>query len=118
MVAELQRAADLGATPVEVRSNSKLVIEMLSTRMPATLAGLLGDEQDLKTLVRRFCAVSFRWIPRARNEGAEELAAEAIGRSRTDLATRLMGPDIRADEFDLADMRDQGCRLDSAERRG
>jgi len=78
MIAGLHAALELGATEVEVRMDSKLVVEQMSGRWqvkhPAMkpLAVLAGG------LVRQIGTVRFGWIPRARNSRADALANRAM----------------------------------------
>lgn len=79
LLAGLRAAIEFGATRVEARLDSKLVVEQMSGRwrikhpalrpLAATARELLGELA---------CPVTFTWIPRARNAHADKLANEAM----------------------------------------
>jgi broad specificity phosphatase PhoE/ribonuclease HI len=78
LIAGLEEAAKLGATEVEVRMDSKLVVEQMSGRWKV-------KHPDLKELIKQATAVastferiSYVWIPRAENSHADRLANEAM----------------------------------------
>ena len=78
LIAGLTAAAELGAAEVEVRMDSKLVVEQMSGRWQIKHAGL----RPLRPRRRRWCAgfdsVTFAWIPRERNKHADALANAAM----------------------------------------
>jgi probable phosphoglycerate mutase len=82
LVAGLQAAADLGATSVEVRMDSKLVIEQMAGRWQIKHPGLRPLAAQAAALVRRFESVSWDWIPRERNKHADALANAAMDAAR------------------------------------
>jgi broad specificity phosphatase PhoE/ribonuclease HI len=78
LIAGLEEAAKLGATEVDVRMDSKLVIEQMSGRWQV-------KHPDLKALIKQamgvattFGEISYTWIPRAQNAHADRLANEAM----------------------------------------
>ena len=85
LIAGLQAAAELGAAQVDVRMDSKLVVEQMSGRWQIKNPGLRPLAAEAAKLVRRFDAVTFDWIPRERNKDADALANrvmdEAAGKS-------------------------------------
>jgi len=82
LIAGLRAAADLGATDVEVRMDSKLVVEQMSGRWQIKHPGLRPLAAQAAELVRTFSTVTFTWIPRERNRRADALANAAMdGRS-------------------------------------
>ncbi len=92
LVAGLQAAADLGAVEVEVRMDSKLVVEQMSGRWQIKHPGLRPLAVKAAALVRRFDTVRFVWVPRERNKRADALANAAMDGKvapEVDLATRL-----------------------------
>jgi ribonuclease H / adenosylcobalamin/alpha-ribazole phosphatase len=99
LLAGLTAAANLGAVEVEVRMDSKLVIEQMSGRWQIKHPGLRPLAAQAATLVRRFDTVRFTWVPRERNRAADALANAAMdGKSTVDLSgleTAL--PAVRAD---------------------
>jgi broad specificity phosphatase PhoE/ribonuclease HI len=78
LIAGLQAAADLGAASVDVRMDSKLVVEQMSGRWQIKNPGLRPLAAEAAKLVRRFDEVTFDWIPRERNKDADALANRAM----------------------------------------
>src|SRR5690606_24973030 len=78
LIAGLQAAADLRATTVEVRMDSKLVIEQMSGRWQIKHPGLRPLAAEAAALVRRFDTVRWTWVPRERNQHADRLANQAM----------------------------------------
>jgi probable phosphoglycerate mutase len=78
LVAGLAAAADLGAREVDVRMDSKLVIEQMSGRWQIKHAGLRPLAAQAADLIRRFDRVNLEWVPRARNADADALANAAM----------------------------------------
>jgi probable phosphoglycerate mutase len=78
LIAGLRAAAELGADDVEVRMDSKLVIEQMSGRWQIKHPGLRPLAAQAATLVRQFSSVTFTWIPRERNRHADALANAAM----------------------------------------
>ncbi len=97
LIAGLQAAAELGAAHVDVRMDSKLVVEQMSGRWQIKNAGLRPLAAEAAKLVRRFDTVTFDWIPRERNSDADALANramdEAAGRSPRATAPVAAGPE-------------------------
>jgi probable phosphoglycerate mutase len=87
LIAGLRAAADLGAVEVEVRMDSKLVVEQMCGRWQIKNPGLRPLAAEAAALIRRFDAVTFEWIPRAENGHADRLANEAM-----DAAAGRRGP--------------------------
>ena len=73
----LELAAAHGADPLEVCSDSRLVIAALDGREPvdAELAALVDD---IRVVAGRLGAVRWRWHPRAENEAADALVRELL----------------------------------------
>jgi ribonuclease H / adenosylcobalamin/alpha-ribazole phosphatase len=78
LIAGLQAAAELGASEVEVRMDSKLVVEQMSGRWQIKHPGLRPLAAQAADLVRRFDRVTFTWVPRADNTRADALANRAM----------------------------------------
>lgn len=95
LIAGLEAAAELGATEVEARMDSKLVVEQMSGRWKIKHAAMIPLAERARQLVAGFDRVSFTWIPRAENSHADRLANEAmddgdlVGEVRTALAESL-----------------------------
>jgi broad specificity phosphatase PhoE/ribonuclease HI len=89
LIAGLQAAAELNASHVDVRMDSKLVIEQMSGRWQIKNPGLRPLAAEAATLVGRFQRVTFDWIPRERNKDALANRAmdEAAGKPVRDVVT-------------------------------
>jgi probable phosphoglycerate mutase len=78
LVAGLTAAAELGAVDVEVRMDSKLVVEQMSGRWQIKHAGLRALAAEAATVASRFESVRYTWIPREQNRRADTLANAAM----------------------------------------
>ncbi|MCH9733980.1 MAG: bifunctional RNase H/acid phosphatase, partial [Actinomycetia bacterium] len=78
LIAGLEEAAVLGATEVEARLDSKLVVEQMAGRWRVKHPDLVLLHQQAKDLASKFGRVSYTWIPRASNSHADRLANEAM----------------------------------------
>jgi ribonuclease H / adenosylcobalamin/alpha-ribazole phosphatase len=78
LIEGLKAARELNATHVDVRMDSKLVIEQMSGRWQIKHPGLRPLAAEAATLVSRFEQVTFEWIPRERNKAADALANRAM----------------------------------------
>ncbi|MEV6693963.1 bifunctional RNase H/acid phosphatase [Micromonospora sp. NPDC051196] len=83
MIAGLTAAVELGATDVEVRMDSKLVVEQMSGRWQIKHPGLRPLAAQAAQLVGRIGTVRFTWIPRDRNTHADALANAAMDAAAT-----------------------------------
>jgi len=87
LVAGLQAAADLGAVDVEVRMDSKLVVEQMSGRWQIKHPGLRPLAAKAAVIAGRFESVRYVWIPRSENARADALANAAMdGKSADEVA--------------------------------
>jgi ribonuclease H / adenosylcobalamin/alpha-ribazole phosphatase len=82
LIAGLSAARDLGASHVDVRMDSKLVVEQMSGRWKIKHPPLQTLAQEARDLVAGFGGVTFEWIPRERNKDADRLANEAMDSAR------------------------------------
>jgi len=74
----LQRARDLGATEVHLRSDSKLLIEQLSGRWKVKNRNLLRLHREVRDLAESFESVTYEHVRRERNVEADRLANEGV----------------------------------------
>jgi ribonuclease H / adenosylcobalamin/alpha-ribazole phosphatase len=81
LIAGLRAAAEIGATAVDVRMDSKLVVEQMCGRWQIKNPGLRPLAAQAAKLVREFDTVSFGWIPREKNKRADALANQAMDRA-------------------------------------
>ena len=78
LIAGLEAAAELGASEVEVRMDSKLVIEQMSGRWQVKHPGLRPLAARAAALAATFASVTYVWVPRDRNTHADTLANQAM----------------------------------------
>jgi ribonuclease H / adenosylcobalamin/alpha-ribazole phosphatase len=78
LIAGLQAARELEADEVEVRMDSKLVVEQMSGRWKVKHPSMQPLAREAAALVRELGRVRFSWIPRAQNAHADRLANEAM----------------------------------------
>lgn len=78
LIAGLEAAKEVGASMVDVRMDSKLVVEQMSGRWKIKNVPLQSLAARAKALTIDFGAVKFEWIPRADNKHADRLANEAM----------------------------------------
>jgi broad specificity phosphatase PhoE/ribonuclease HI len=78
LIAGLEQARRLGADEIEVRMDSKLVVEQMAGRWKVKHPGLAELHQQARTLASTFDFVRFSWIPREQNKHADRLANEAM----------------------------------------
>lgn len=78
LIAGLQAALDLGATDVDVRMDSKLVVEQMSGRWQVKHPDMKVLARQAADLVRQLGAVRFTHVRREFNKAADRLANEAM----------------------------------------
>jgi ribonuclease H / adenosylcobalamin/alpha-ribazole phosphatase len=82
LIEGLKAALELNATYVDVRMDSKLVVEQMSGRWQIKNPGLRPLAAEAAALVKRFDGVTFEWIPRERNKAADMLANQAMDEAK------------------------------------
>ncbi len=93
LIAGLEEAVKVGATEVDVRMDSKLVVEQMSGRWQVKHPDLKVLMEQARSVAARFGRVDYAWIPRAENSHADRLANEAM-----DAAAELEKPDAGESE--------------------
>ena len=78
LIAGLTAAAELSAPRVDVRMDSKLVVEQMAGRWQVKHEGLRELAREAVALRRLFAEVTFQWVPREQNKHADRLANEAL----------------------------------------
>jgi broad specificity phosphatase PhoE/ribonuclease HI len=78
LIAGLRAAAELGAESVDVRMDSKLVVEQMSGRWKIKHPAMQPLAIEARDLARKFSGVTYEWIPRERNKHADRLANQAM----------------------------------------
>jgi probable phosphoglycerate mutase len=105
LIAGLSAALEVGATAVDVRMDSKLVIEQMKGTWRVKHPVLQPLALQAQSLRQRFADVTFTWIPRLQNSHADRLANEAMDAAAKGLVWRAGGDTGPADAADawLAD---------------
>ncbi len=78
LIAGLTAALELGPADVEVRMDSKLVVEQMSGRWKVKHPAMKPLQTQAAALAAGLPAVRYTWIPRAQNPHADRLANEAM----------------------------------------
>lgn len=78
LIAGLRAAQELKAETVDVRMDSKLVVEQMSGRWKIKHPSMQPLALEAQNLARTFKAITYEWIPRERNRQADRLANEAM----------------------------------------
>jgi len=74
----LERAAELGALEVTVRSDSQLMVNQLAGRYRVRTAHLVPLYERVRALARGFRRIRFEHVPREQNGEADRLANEGV----------------------------------------
>jgi ribonuclease HI len=74
----LKKAAELGATHVLVRSDSRLLVEQLSGRFRVKNPTLIRLHGEVRTVASRFVQVGYEHVPRELNRDADRLANQGV----------------------------------------
>ena len=83
LVAGLRAAAELApGADIEVRMDSKLVVEQMSGRWQIKDPNLRSLARTAQDQARRLGRVTYTWVPRARNADADRLANQAMDSAR------------------------------------
>jgi broad specificity phosphatase PhoE/ribonuclease HI len=103
LVAGLQAALDLDPTAqVEVRMDSKLVVEQMSGRWKVKHPDMQQLALQAQRLARQLAGVRYTWVPRAQNSAADALANSAMDGKpvHRDLAAEptVVGDDLQPTE--------------------
>jgi len=85
LVAGLRAAGDLApGADVEVRMDSKLVVEQMSGRWKIKDAGLRELAEKARQASGRLGRITYTWVPRSSNKRADRLANQAMDAARGD----------------------------------
>jgi probable phosphoglycerate mutase len=102
LIAGLTAALDLDPAEVEVRMDSKLVVEQMSGRWQVKHPSMKPLAREAAALIAQLPQVRFSWIPREKNKHADRLANEAMDAAAKGLVWRAgsdTGPADAADAF-------------------
>ncbi len=98
LIAGLQAALDVDlSAEVEVRMDSKLVVEQMSGRWKIKHSDMRVLASEAAQLVAQFPRVSFTWIPRAQNSAADALANAAMDAAAAGKARAARNADVPLD---------------------
>lgn len=100
LIAGLTAALEQQPAEVEVRMDSKLVVEQMSGRWAVKHPSMKPLAAEASALVRRLPRVRFTWIPRAQNAHADRLANEAMDAAARGEVWRVGGDSGPADAAD------------------
>ncbi len=78
LIAGLTAAGEVGARQVDVRMDSKLVVEQMSGRWKIKHPDMIPLAEQARQAAKQFDRVSYTWIPRAENAHADRLANRAM----------------------------------------
>ncbi|MHB8339764.1 MAG: bifunctional RNase H/acid phosphatase [Mycobacteriales bacterium] len=95
LIAGLTAAAALDPLPdhVEVRMDSKLVVEQMSGHWQVRHPAMRPLARQASALLARFPSKSLQWVPRARNAAADRLANAAMDAAARPAAARPAAPE-------------------------
>ncbi len=79
--AGLEAALGLGLSKLEVRSDSRLLVERMRDRAPVRNPALAVHQRQAAELATRIGSVVYRWVPREHNRAADDLVASLLGSS-------------------------------------
>jgi ribonuclease H / adenosylcobalamin/alpha-ribazole phosphatase len=77
--AGLAAALGLGLSKLEVRSDSRLLVERMRGNAPVRNPALAAHQHTAAELATRIGSVVYRWVPREHNRAADELVASRLG---------------------------------------
>ncbi len=87
LIAGLKTAADLApGADVDVRMDSKLVVEQMSGRWQIKHPALRPLAAEAQAAARRMGRISYQWVPRAQNAHADRLANQAMDEAKPSAA--------------------------------
>ncbi|WJY63889.1 Phosphoserine phosphatase 1 [Corynebacterium atrinae] len=104
MLRGLEAAVELGARDVEVRMDSKLVVEQMSGRWKIKHPDMQALALEARDLMKSLDHVTFTWVPRAKNKEADHLSNLAM-----DAAAEGHPPGIVGGEASGEEVADGDC---------
>ena len=94
LIAGLKAAADLAAgADVDVRMDSKLVVEQMSGRWQIKHPALRPLAAEARAAARQLGRITYQWVPRAQNAHADRLANQAMDAAKPSNAGQPPGQD-------------------------
>lgn len=96
LMAALHEARRLGATELQVHSDSALLVAQLGGLPVKPVARLARLFDEARALLQAFPCIRLQWIPGHRNGAADALARAALGLSRSPPGAASMGKKHKA----------------------
>lgn len=93
MLRGLEAAVELGAREVEVRMDSKLVVEQMSGRWKIKHPDMQALALEARDLMKNLDTVTFTWVPRAKNKEADHLSNLAMNAAADGHPPGIVGGD-------------------------
>lgn len=81
LLAALDLLTRAGASDVEIRSDSELLVRQMQGKYKVKAPGLIELYQQARSMSRRFASFGIRHIPREQNNHADDLANKAMDRA-------------------------------------
>ncbi len=78
LILALERALDLGATQVEIRSDSELLVRQINGQYKVKNAGLKPLFEKARTMIAKLESFGIKHVPRELNQKADAMANRAI----------------------------------------
>jgi ribonuclease H / adenosylcobalamin/alpha-ribazole phosphatase len=122
LIAGLRAAAAVSrAASIEVRMDSKLVVEQMSGRWKIKHPDMIPLAREARDVATGFSSVRYTWVPRARNTRADRLANEAMDAAAQGKKWRRRPSDDDDDaepgaEFGTALGAEFGAEVEAADR--
>lgn len=79
LIALLEKAIEVGASPLRVHGDSQLVILQVSGEWSCGSPNLYGLMRRAQQMVARIKGCKLRWVPREENQHADALSVQALG---------------------------------------
>ena len=101
MLRGLEAARDLGARTVEVYMDSKLVVEQMSGRWKIKHPDMQKLALEARRVMDSFDAITFTWVPRAKNAAADALSNQAMDAAAAGAKPGIVGGTETADDSEI-----------------
>ncbi|MBF6842146.1 reverse transcriptase-like protein, partial [Acinetobacter baumannii] len=101
MLRGLEAARDLGARTVEVYMDSKLVVEQMSGRWKIKHPDMQKLALEARRVMDSFDAITFTWVPRAKNAAADALSNQAMDAAAAGAEPGIVGGTETADDSEI-----------------
>lgn len=92
LLAALERAQELGAAEVQVRTDSELMVKQLDGRYRVRAVHLVPYWRTARALLRKFSSSRIVHVPRGENRAADRLANQAMDTGVSSLPQPKLAP--------------------------